>query len=123
MHHGSGNDGKMPGDNGGHFKRAVARKRTDPQARVSAPIHVVKPGNAIDVDERGGAQQTEVKEWDQALPAGKKLGLATIASECRDRLGTAARLQVFESGRFHQCKFMRDLEPVPVWSNQRLRKA
>ena len=30
MSHGGGNDGKMPGHDGGHFERVVPRERTDP---------------------------------------------------------------------------------------------
>lgn len=109
MRHGDGNDRDMPRDHRGHLERVMSGERANPQACAWLPVHVAEPGNAVDVDECCGTQQADVEQRDEALDAGKQLGIAAEAPECGERVGEAQRLQVVESSRFHRCEVVRDI--------------
>src|SRR5947209_9918351 len=78
----------------------MRRQRADPQL-VTVLLDVVELLDPVDVDERRGLRQAEPHERNQAVAAGKHLGvLAKLAEQLR-RLVDRGGARVFECSRYH----------------------
>ena len=79
---------------------AVPRERTDGDV-VAGVADVREVGDPADVDEHGRLSEAQLHQRQQAVPAGKKLGVVAVLAGEADRLLGARRPDIVERGGDH----------------------
>ena len=100
LRHGRGNDREARRDDRGCLHLVVPRQRTDREAALCL-LDAIEPGDAVDIDQDGRPDQTEVEHGHEALPAREQLSIRAGPRKGRDGVVDTRCAYVVEGGRFH----------------------